>query len=277
MKKLIVLFFGFMFLFQSFGYSVDDYDITQPAGTSNASDIDANVIENQTAILRLLLNYKRGLGLNYSTASALTVLTGEVACPNSGGTVARLRRLTTNSSVGWADIDTGAEAASTTYYVYALGDTDATTPTFSISTSSTAPSGKTYYLKIGQFKNDSSSNITDVVSYQSDDGTDHAKVAKAWINFNSTTAAINDQFNVTSITDNGVGDFTVTWETDFSSANYCPVGSGLEMLTNTGLVVNVKLGTTLAVGSATFTIKRSDTAVNIDSDIVNIVVFGDRV
>ena len=55
------------------------------------------------------------------------------------------------------------------------------------------------------------------------------------------------------------------------------MGSGLEMLTNTGLVVNVKLGTTLAVGSATFTIKRSDTAVNIDSDIVNIVVFGDRV
>ena len=33
----------------------------------------------------------------------------------------------------------------------------------------------------------------------------------------------NDSFNVTSITDNSTGDYTVTWDTDFASANYAVV------------------------------------------------------
>ena len=51
--------------------------------------------------------------------------------------------------------------------------------------------------------------------------------AKVWINFDGTgVIATNVSFNVTSITDNDTGDYTVTIATNFSSANYCTQLSG---------------------------------------------------
>ena len=44
--------------------------------------------------------------------------------------------------------------------------------------------------------------------------------AKAWINFNGSTFATNDSFNVASNVDNGTGDYTVTVTNAFDSANY---------------------------------------------------------
>ena len=52
-------------------------------------------------------------------------------------------------------------------------------------------------------------------------GINGAQLAKAWVNFNGTgTVAIRDSYNVTSITDNGVGIFTVNYNS-FSNSNYC--------------------------------------------------------
>lgn len=49
--------------------------------------------------------------------------------------------------------------------------------------------------------------------------------AKAWVNFNGTgTVAIRAAFNVSSITDNGVGDYTVNFTTAMPDANYCSTG-----------------------------------------------------
>ena len=46
--------------------------------------------------------------------------------------------------------------------------------------------------------------------------------AKAWVNFNGTgTVAIRQAFNVSSITDNGVGDYTVNFTNAMPDANYC--------------------------------------------------------
>lgn len=47
-------------------------------------------------------------------------------------------------------------------------------------------------------------------------------IAKGWCNVSVSggTPTLNADYNVTSITDSGVGQLTVTWETDFSSANY---------------------------------------------------------
>ena len=45
--------------------------------------------------------------------------------------------------------------------------------------------------------------------------------AKAWVNFNGTgTVAIRASFNVSSITDNGVGDYTANFTTAMVDANY---------------------------------------------------------
>jgi hypothetical protein len=45
--------------------------------------------------------------------------------------------------------------------------------------------------------------------------------AKAWVNFDGTgTVAIRASFNVSSITDNGAGDYTVNFTTAMPDANY---------------------------------------------------------
>jgi hypothetical protein len=47
--------------------------------------------------------------------------------------------------------------------------------------------------------------------------------AKAWVNFNGTgTIAARDSFNVSSLTDNGTGDYTVNFTNAFGAADYFP-------------------------------------------------------
>jgi hypothetical protein len=49
---------------------------------------------------------------------------------------------------------------------------------------------------------------------------------KAWVNFNGTgTVAIRASYNVSSITDNGVGDYTVNFTTALADANYVVEGT----------------------------------------------------
>jgi len=51
--------------------------------------------------------------------------------------------------------------------------------------------------------------------------------AKAWVNFNGTgTVAIRASFNVSSITDNGAGDYTVNFTTAMADANYATLVTG---------------------------------------------------
>jgi hypothetical protein len=50
--------------------------------------------------------------------------------------------------------------------------------------------------------------------------------ARAWVNFNGTgTVAIRASGNVSSITDNGTGDYTVNFATAMSDANYSVTGA----------------------------------------------------
>lgn len=50
--------------------------------------------------------------------------------------------------------------------------------------------------------------------------------ARAWVNFNGTgTVAIRASYNVSSITDNGTGDYTVNFTNALPDANYCITGS----------------------------------------------------
>lgn len=49
---------------------------------------------------------------------------------------------------------------------------------------------------------------------------------KAWVNFNgSGTVAIRASYNVSSITDNGAGDYTVNFATALADANYASVAT----------------------------------------------------
>ena len=75
--------------------------------------------------------------------------------------------------------------------------------------------------------------------------------AKAWVNFNGTgTVAIRGSFNVSSITDNGTGNYTVNFTTALSDANYSIAGCAGESSINTPVVfqpINQTAPTTSAV------------------------------
>lgn len=56
---------------------------------------------------------------------------------------------------------------------------------------------------------------------QNSSGTEIGTFCRAWVNFNGTgTVAIRASFNVTSITDGGVGSYTINFTTAMPDANY---------------------------------------------------------
>lgn len=64
--------------------------------------------------------------------------------------------------------------------------------------------------------------------------------ARAWVNFNGTgVVAIRASGNVSSITDNGTGDYTVNFTTAMADANYSSVvGTGFASTWQAGIALN---------------------------------------
>jgi hypothetical protein len=57
-------------------------------------------------------------------------------------------------------------------------------------------------------------------------GSEDYFLARAWVNFNGTgTIAIREDGNVSSLTDNGTGNYTVTYSNSIVDANYAVSGS----------------------------------------------------
>jgi hypothetical protein len=66
-------------------------------------------------------------------------------------------------------------------------------------------------------------------------GTAPLYACRAWVNFNGTgTVAIRASGNVSSITDNGTGDYTVNFTTALPDANYAMAGNQLGEATTSG-------------------------------------------
>lgn len=98
-------------------------------------------------------------------------------------------------------------------------------------------------------------------------------IAKAWVNFNGTgTVAIRGSFNVSSITDNGTGNYTVNFTTAMPNSNYAASVTG--DLGNVG---------DFAIGCTDDSVARTTTAVRVrigntaggaaDSNVVSVSIF----
>ena len=103
----------------------------------------------------------------------------------------------------------------------------------------------------------------------------HPSAAKAWVQFNSA-GTIGASYNITSITDNGQGDWTVNIATDFSTANYVGVVSGGVIITsNDAIIYNFN-----AVAAGTFSILAKTVAnAAVDPgtpDQIRVAFFGDQ-
>lgn len=96
--------------------------------------------------------------------------------------------------------------------------------------------------------------------------------AKAWVNFNGTgTVAIRAAGNVSSITDNGVGDYTVNFTTAMADANYSAVANSGDTGTpgNQGRIAEPQ---TLATGSVRI-VTYGGSFTKTDFNLVTVAIF----
>lgn len=116
-----------------------------------------------------------------------------------------------------------------------------------------------------------------MVSQDGGTGTDLLSgLAKAWGNLNGTgTAALQDSFNLSSITDNAVGDYTNTITNDFASADYAIGASNIGSVTNwNSTIVSHSTGTKVA-GSYRYANYRLDNTGPFDTEDLDTICFGD--
>jgi hypothetical protein len=96
--------------------------------------------------------------------------------------------------------------------------------------------------------------------------------ARAWVNFNGTgTVAIRASGNVSSITDNGTGQYTINFTTAMPDANYCVSLTGAGITTNTDARHAIVINGSPASGAAT----KSTTALQILSGVTSSAVIDD--
>ncbi len=75
---------------------------------------------------------------------------------------------------------------------------------------------------------------------------------RAWVNFNGTgTVAIRASGNVSSITDNGTGEYTINFTTALPDANYCAlVGAATDNTAYTAMISSASAGGAASVKTA---------------------------
>jgi len=99
--------------------------------------------------------------------------------------------------------------------------------------------------------------------------------ARAWVNFNGTgTVAIRASGNVSSITDNGAGDYTINFTTAMPDGNYSYSGGGRRNSVNPAFVVIISgrgmVGNALAASLRFVTTDQAATAMDMEDVNVNI-------
>ena len=108
-------------------------------------------------------------------------------------------------------------------------------------------------------------------------GINQARIAKSWINFNGGpsgfTFSIRDSYNVSSITDNGTGDYTITFSTAMSSVDYSVSGTMGSSAAASSWWARSFVPKTYATGSLRVVANDSD-GVAEDHEYVNCLIFG---
>ena len=100
-------------------------------------------------------------------------------------------------------------------------------------------------------------------------------LAKCWVNFDGTAsnAAARDSFNVSGMTDNGTGDYTVSINNDMANVNYAScVSTGHGASGRHGIMAE---SDGKAVGSADFFGFHTESGSALDNAEISVSFFGD--
>lgn len=218
------------------------------------------------------------LGVNTGSAGAFVVNGGALGTPSSG-TVTNLTgtaSININGTVGATTANSGAFTTISATGVTTVQAGTASAP--AITTSGDTNTG-IYFpgadrigfaeggAQCGEF--DASGNFKFNSGYGS---VETAYGCRAWVNFNGTgTVAIRASGNVTSITDNGTGDYTVNFTTAMPDANYVACATSVQRQTASGTNQSVGYYSTDDVNATTY----STTAVRISTKIGSVTGFID--
>jgi len=99
--------------------------------------------------------------------------------------------------------------------------------------------------------------------------------AKAWVNFNGTfTISITESFNVSSLTDNGLGDYSVNLTTPITIGSAVVGGQFASPLGTTSYIVEAKMNTTSQITVISKSISATLGA-NYDGADIQVLAFSD--
>ena len=116
------------------------------------------------------------------------------------------------------------------------------------------------------------SNSSSPPVFQNTSGTEVGTLCRAWVNFNGTgTVAIRAQFNVSSITDNGTGDYTVNFTTAMPDADYAVVCLSTQASGN--VPVNTSINTSRTSSASLVQIATSQGATRLDTTLAHFAIF----
>ena len=106
--------------------------------------------------------------------------------------------------------------------------------------------------------------------------TNSNQICKAWVNFNgSGTVAIRDSYNVSSITDNGTGDFSVNFSTSMPSVNYAAISCAGYDNTSSSTDITTRTYTRATSSVRLFVFANNSGAGRLDAHYVAASVFSD--
>ena len=102
--------------------------------------------------------------------------------------------------------------------------------------------------------------------------------AKVWIHFDGQdTVAIRDSFNVSSLTDNGTGDYTISFSTAMSNDNYAVTTTQPAQHDFTQAILGIEQDHTNAFATGSIRVQSVKTGNNnaVDRDVQCVVIHGD--
>jgi len=125
--------------------------------------------------------------------------------------------------------------------------------------------------------------VTSTGLVQTSDGSGVIKVqsngvttnALAWMNFNGiVTTSIRASYNVSSVTRNGTGDYTMNFTNAMADANYCFVGSVQLSTANNNLTITPAYSTAPTTTAMRFCTSAGATATLYDCGYIYVAIFG---
>lgn len=203
--------------------------------------------------------------LNVTTAKIADGAVTTVKVADDAVTYAKIQNVSATDKVlgrvsaGAGDIE---EIACTPFARTVLDDADAATARATLGTNDAAN------ITTGNLAAD---RITNALNAS---GSAPIYACRAWVNFNGTgTVAINASGNVSSITDNGTGDYTINFTTEMPDANYSAIGMCRRTATNSDSNVSYTQGVAPTASALSVQTSPASTFSLEDMDIVAVSVF----